>query len=230
MSQLVHQAAAKTRSFFSTLVVGLTCVLTTAIVCASAATIYGMRIVERNADNLFAFAGTSLAELPELARSLPPALADLLADRRTPGYVEQLDVSVSMAESPRGSGRLSPVIQVRNRGDQVVSLLSMRVTIVDEEGRPVAENNEWAATPLAADDDWRGPLLPGSTRSFAADGCRVRSGWYDGELRAQAEITDVRTWDGTDRMEPADEATAPPQGDQKAESSTEPAAHFVSAR
>ncbi|NOT00331.1 MAG: hypothetical protein HOP29_06855 [Phycisphaerales bacterium] len=215
MSQLVHHATARTRSFFSTLVIGVTCVITTAIVCASAATLYGMRIVERNADNLFAFAGTSLDRLPELAESLPPALADLLADRRTPEYVDQLDVAVSLAESPHGSGRLSPLIQVRNRGDQVVSLLSLRVVIVDEEGRPVAENNEWAATPLAADDDWRGPLLPGSTRSFTADGCRVRSGWHDGVLRAEAEITDVRTWNGTTPTE-SSAATAEERSTQSA--------------
>jgi hypothetical protein len=53
-------------------------------------------------------------------------------------------------------------------------------------------DDQYAATPAAADHDWRGPLLPGATRRFAVGGCRLPGG----AAKAELEITDIRVWSG----------------------------------
>jgi len=199
----MHQSTApiirKPRSFFSTAALGVSAVLVTIIAGAVGLVIYGMNIVDRKTGNLLDFTQETIRGLPELAESLPPVLADVLNDRRSPDYAEQIDVSVALLEAPGHSRVFRPTIVVHNSGDAVVSLLSMRVVIVDENGQPVTEGNEWAATPFAADDEWRGPLLPGSTRRFTADGVRFRKTTNENDYSVDVEITDVRIWTSADK-------------------------------
>jgi len=74
---------------------------------------------------------------------------------------------------------------------------------VDPNGQPLAERNEWAATPIAGEANWRGPLLPGSKRRFSTDPIHLRGKRETEGLRVEVEVTDVRVWT------PADPATRP---------------------
>lgn len=181
------------KGFFATAAMGLSAVAVTLICSGTLLGLYGLRIVDKKTGNLVDLARSAVTSLPELADSLPPVLADLVSDRRQPDYASHIAVSVRLAGAASQVGH-RPVVEVRNNGDQVVSLLSMRVIVLDAAGEPVSESNEWAATPIAADHDWRGPLLPGATRRFAT-GCRFVGGGGDAEsFRVEYEITDIRVW------------------------------------
>ena len=91
---------------------------------------------------------------------------------------------------------MRPIIELHNRGGELVSLLSMRVVVFDKDGDPVDEFNEWGATPIAADDEWRGPLMPGATRHIVSRYLGLGQMFSPAELQAGVEITDVRVWKG----------------------------------
>jgi len=184
-------AIQKRRSFLSTVALGISGVTVTLLLCVTTIIIYGASVIDRKTGDVFEFAEVAVQGLPQLAESLPPVLADVLNDRRNPGYVDQIDVSVKLADSSGRRG-VRPIITVRNQGAKVVSLLSMRVVIVDRAGEPLSEMNTWAATPIAADDEWRGPLLPGAERRFSTDF------WFVGQndIEVEYEITDIRVWNG----------------------------------
>ncbi len=191
------QVVNKRRSFLATLVLGLSFVIATVIGSATVLGLYGMNIIDRKTGNVFELAESTIANLPELIQGLPPVLADVLNDQRRPDYAQQLEVSVSLTNDRSSKGPRA-VVKIRNDGDQVVSLMSMRIVVLNDRGEVVAEMNEWGATPVAAEHDWRGPLLPGATRYFA-----VHHSYYDrsagpptGDLHVEYEITDVRVWNG----------------------------------
>lgn len=189
----------KKRSFLSTLAWGFSGVLMTVLVCATSLALYAMNIVDRKTDTLTGFVRETIRTLPDLIDALPPALADIFDDRRMPEYVDSIEITAKLIGSER-SGRhgywIRPVIEVHNHGDELVSLLSMHVVVVDQNGDPVDEMNEWAATPFAADDSWRGPLLPGATRRIVARHVYLRDADSADHLRAEVEITDLRVWTG----------------------------------
>jgi hypothetical protein len=94
---------------------------------------------------------------------------------------------------PDNKGTVKTTIEVVNNGKQIVSLLSLRVVVLTSRNDVITESNEWAATPIAADKDWRGPLMPGSRRYFVTSrgGLPVYSA---DELKTEVEITDIRVW------------------------------------
>lgn len=190
------QVVRKPRSALATTAFGLSAFMVTTIVCVTSIVLYGMYILDRRSGGLLEIAQSSIGALPELAEALPPAISDVLSDRRDPGYAEQLDVSIRMAEVGGREGVLQPILEVRNRGDRLVTLLSMRVVILGKDGRPVVERNEWAATPFAAEDCWRGPLMPGATRHLTAGYYRLGDAPDEPGDHVTVEITDVRVWDG----------------------------------
>jgi len=69
--------------------------------------------------------------------------------------------------------------------------MSLRVVVEDDRGVPVREITTYAATPLAADQNWRGPLMPGSKRRLSVGSCWAR----DSDLTATVEITELRIWE-----------------------------------
>ena len=182
------------KSFLSSLVLGVSAVIVTLILSASGLAFYGINIVDRKTGNVFEFVEEGIRSLPELQESLPPVLADLLNDSRRPDYVDQVEVSVKLAKYSGRKGYLRPVVRVRNTGSEVVSLLSMRVVVLNKNGDPVAELNEWAATPIAAEDEWRGPLMPGATRHFKAGYLFRGYDLDDPNATVEFEITDLRVW------------------------------------
>ncbi len=191
------QVVQRRRSFLSTVALGLSGVIVTTLLCVTTIVLYGASIIDAKTGNIFEFAEAVVQGLPELAESLPPAIADVLNDRRQPDYADQLDVSVSLADDTHRRG-IRPVVVVRNKGDEVVSLLSMRIVVMNEDGEPLSELNEWAATPFAADHDWRGPLLPGAQRRFATNHRFVGKSLSADHLEVDYEITDIRVWEGNE--------------------------------
>lgn len=176
-------------SFFSVLVVSLTAIIVTTIVSATGIGLYGLRVVDKKSDSLLGLVQQAAISFPEFCQTLPPVLADALDDTRRPDYLEYLDVTVRKIEGDGRSDRRWAVVRIENLGDEIVSLLSMRIVGLDDNGDPVAECHTWAATPLQIEDDWRGPLLPHATRRFSVRGCNGHR-----SVRLTYEITDIRVW------------------------------------
>jgi hypothetical protein len=171
------------------LVSGVFGLLMVCTVCVAGIGWYAMNVVDRKTSELMG-AGRSLAAvLPEWRKALP-VIADALDDRRAPEYRDQLDVTVRLAPGrPHDYGR-QVVVEVTNRGSETVSFLTARVVLTDRAGVPRREYRTFIATPVSLDEgDWRGPLLPRSSRRFGLGVWGVEE-----ELDASIEITDVRVW------------------------------------
>lgn len=157
--------------------------------------LYAMRIADENSTKVFGFLDTTVEGLPELLASLPPALGDMLNDRRAPEYASKIDVALRLVPEEDG---VRPVLTVTNKGEQIVSLLALRVAALNANSVPVRDWTEVVATPLAIDNDWRGPLMPGSSRHIVLHRSR---GPIDVEsLQGAVEIADVRVWEGKKQM------------------------------
>jgi len=175
------------------LIVGLFLFGGVGIASLTTVVLYTMRIADSNAAKLLHFAGNTVDGLPELLKSLPPALADVLNDRRAPEYASNIDVKVKFIND-EASGMLRPVVTVTNKGTEVISMLALHVAAMDENGTPRNDWTEVVATPLTIDNDWRGPLMPGNTRHVVLSGSRSLAGKSE-TLVAVAEIGDVRVWE-----------------------------------
>lgn len=183
----------KRHTFLSALAMGVSAIIIALILSCTAVIIYGMNFAGEKTEELVTLAEAAIRGLPELQKSLPPALADMLNDRRQPDYSGKLDITANTTLMPDQNGRLRTKIEVVNNGKEVVSLLSLRVVVLNSRNDIITESNEWAATPIAADDDWRGPLMPGSRRYFVTSH-RGLPVFYADELKTEVEITDIRIW------------------------------------
>ena len=179
----------KRMSPFTALFLGVTAIVVAVITSASVIAIYGLHLSDRWATDLIGLTGETLDGLPEMIQALPPAVGDLLHDQRAPEYVDQLGIEVTMANDSRRDG-VRPVVTVENRGGEMVTLLGLLGIVTDENGTPVGEWTEYAATPIAIDHDWRGPIMPSATRRFSVSGWP----WVKGGAAVEYEITDVRIW------------------------------------
>lgn len=198
----------KRHTFFSALVMGLCALLITIILSGTAVVLYGMHFVGDKSEKIVtSFIEDAVQGLPVLQKSLPPVLGDILDDRRQPNYRGQLDIRARTTVRDEHRGRMRTEIKVTNNGNEVVSLLSLRVIILDSQEDILDESNQWAATPIAADDDWRGPIMPGSSRRFAVSHHSRSADLYLEDLMTEVEITDVRVWNDS-RGTPLIEDTA----------------------
>ncbi len=198
--QVVH----KRRSFMATLAMGASAIAVMVTLSLAAIFIYGMNIVDRKSDNLIGFAEQVVRQVPQLREWLPPVLKDAISDERSVSYQSDLDVTVKVVRGQPGRATIQPVVVVKNNGDRVVSFLSMRIVILDPDGIPLAEMNEWAATPIAGDSSWRGPIFPGAKRFFSAgsvylsDRRRLVTDAPGGlrleGISGEVEITELRLW------------------------------------
>jgi hypothetical protein len=85
-------------------------------------------------------------------------------------------------------------VTIKNKGNELVSLLTVRVAALDARGRALHEWTTTAATPIGFEHEWRGPLMPGSTRHVVLDnGCFHRNE-LEGAETLVVEIADVRVW------------------------------------
>jgi len=186
----------KKHTFLSALATGLSAVLITLIISSTAVVIFGIHFAGDKSEMLISLAEDAVRGLPELQKNLPPILADVLDDRRQPDYCKQLEITTNTTLLQDRHGMLRTAVQVVNNGREVVSLLSLRVVVLNEDNEILAESNEWAATPFAAEDEWRGPLMPGSSRRFIAYHGRRSSFYSVNNIKTEVEITDIRIWNG----------------------------------
>jgi len=183
----------KRHTFLSALAMGLSAIIIAFIVSCTVVIIYGMNFAGEKSEELVSIAEEAIRGLPKLQESLPPVLADILNDRRQPDYSAQLTITPNTIFLPNDNGTVKTTIEIVNNGKEVVSLLSLRVVVLTSRNEIIAESNEWAATPIAADHDWRGPLMPGSRRYFVTSRRGLAASSAD-ELKTQVEITDIRIW------------------------------------
>ncbi len=159
----------------------------------TAITLYALRIIDGKVSDVFALAENTIGGLPELLETLPAAVRDVLGDRRAPEYADQIQVRVNFVEDRRRGG-LRPALTITNTGNQVVSLLAVRVAAL-ERGIPIGEWTEIAATPFAIGDEWRGLLMPGKTRYIVASSWRTIPADKAGDVLGVFEISELRVWD-----------------------------------
>jgi hypothetical protein len=167
------------------------------IASGAAIVLVTLSIVDSRSSDILGFAdntiGGTLKALPEFLESLPPTVDDLLKDRRAPEYASQIDVKVDFASGELSKG-LRPVMAITNNGDEVVSLLAVRVAALDSRNLPIREWTEVVATPLAVCDEWRGVLYPGNTRYVVVSGwSNIRPDQAD-SITGVAEISQIRVW------------------------------------
>lgn len=193
------------RGFGSSLVLGFCGTFCIVIICATCVAIYGVKVVNDRVDSLIEMSPAAIAALANWQQALPPAVNDALHDRRMPEYRDNVHVTATLVRDWK-TERLVPIVEVSNEGDQVVSLMSLRLQIEDDENLPVQEFTVYAATPLAIESDWRGPLLPGSKRRFKAPQIHASS---VGELSVCWEISELRVWSREDARAPEIELTPP---------------------
>ena len=97
-------------------------------------------------------------------------------------------------ECAKGSDTVRPVLTIVNNGDEVVSLLAIRVAVLKDKV-PARDWTQVVATPLAIDHDWPGPLMPGSTRHIVLSSCYRNIKAEDiKDITGSWEIADVRVW------------------------------------
>ena len=186
-------------SFLSSTAFGISAIIITIIVSCTVVVLYGVHLASDKSDRIITLAQSAVRGLPEFQEALPPALADMLDDRRQPDYAGQLAITAKVTSPPNSHGRTRTSIEIVNEGKEVVSLLSLRLTLLDEHDELIAESQEWAATPVAIDNEWRGPLMPGAKRRFV---CWRHYGHQAGPLdvlKPEVEITELRVWNAPER-------------------------------
>jgi hypothetical protein len=179
--------------------IGLFGLGTVAIIALGLIVLYGMVIADTQIDSVLDTTSEMVSDtvegLPALIDALPPIVTDPLSDRRAPEYAEKLVAEVNWI--PISDGQyFRPAVTVTNKGDEMVTLLSLRVAALDGDKRPLADWTEVVATPFTIEDEnWRGPLMPGQTRHALLYG-RYKLKPTTAEKTVPAiEITDVRVWD-----------------------------------
>jgi hypothetical protein len=180
-------------TFLSALAMGLSALGIALIISCTVVIIYGMHFAGEQSEKIVSVVENAVRGLPDLQKSLPPVLADFLNDRRQPDYSSQLEISAKTILLPDQEGMVRTTIEVANNGNEVVSLLSLRVVVLTAHDEILVESNEWAATPIAAEHDWRGPLMPGSHRYFTSSHSRLPV-FSLSDLKTEVEITDIRIW------------------------------------
>ena len=194
----------KKHTFFSALITGLVLLIITLVICVTVLLIYGMHFVGERSEAIITIAENAVHGLPAFQESLPPVLADMLNDHREPGYRNELEITVQPSISPNNRNEIGTAVKVVNNGPDVVTLLTLRIVVLDSNGEILTESNEWVVTPFSIEDDWPGPLMPGSERYFSTSHRIVHQIPSANELKAEVEITDIRIWNGQKVTPPLD--------------------------
>lgn len=186
----------KRHTFLSAMAMGVSAFLIVLVMSTTVVVVYGIHFVGDKSEKLVATVGSAIGGLEEFQESLPPIMADVLNDRREPAYREELDIAVRMSEKEGTSCGTRLAVEVTNTGDEVVSLLSFRIVVLDTANEVVAESTEWAATPITTDGGLRGPLMPGAKRHFNSWAYNMSDLPESEELKIEVEVTDLRIWNG----------------------------------
>lgn len=182
----------KKGGFLSAFAYGLFGFLTATVVCATGLGFYGLHVANNSAGEIIGIGGNLIESLPEWREKFPPVLSDMLKDRRDQTYRENVELDVRLADEPiSGHDHYRMlVINATNRGDETITLMNVRVVLLDENDVPIRSESTYAATPVTIEGEWRGPLLPGATRR-----CGIPIWKCPDNLKPAVEITDLRVWD-----------------------------------
>lgn len=159
----------------------------TVILCVTGIAVVTVSMANHRIGSVLDFAEDAIENLPLALQQAAPILADAVNDRRDPGYVRSIKASATIGEETEDTRRRA-IIEITNSGDEVISILAMRAVYLDQKGHVLNENVVYGATPLAVEDEWRGPLLPGVTRKLVTRCPREADS-------VEVEIADVRLWD-----------------------------------
>jgi hypothetical protein len=181
-------------TFLSAAALGFSAIVIAVIVSCTVILLYGVHLAGAQSERVITLAQSAIRGLPEFAESLPPALSDMLDDRRQPDYAKELVITTKPASSPGSHRATRTAIEVVNNGKEVVSLLGLRLTTFDPQGRLLSESQEWAATPVATDGGLRGPIMPGSRRYFVSSRYCGHDVDPMDDVRTEVEITELRIW------------------------------------
>ena len=195
-------------TFLSSAAFGFSAIIVTLLVSCTVLLLYTVHLASDKSERVITLAQSALKGLPDLTHSLPPALADMLDDHRRPDYCKELAISARVVSPPDSHGRVRTAVEVVNNGAEVVSLLSLRIVILDEQKQLLCESQEWAATPFAADDGWRGPIMPGSRRHFVCYRSCGRNTDFLTDLSTEVEVTELRVWNNPKDGTPIQQTTA----------------------
>ena len=146
---------------------GLFAVVAIGITSGTLITLYGMYVIDAKASSVLGFAKGTITGLPDLLEALPPAVSDVLDDRRAPEYAAQLEIDVNLITDER-SGGIRPVLTITNTGDRVVSMLAVRVAT------PIT--CRFGIGPRWSRPRWRSRMIGGarcSPTAGATSSCRV---------------------------------------------------------
>lgn len=179
------------RGFLSALVSGVFGTIITALICGAGVGVYAINVLDRKSDGLAAAGRELVSQLPDIMRSMPPFIADACNDRRDLGYRSSVEIESKLLGKTGDDDRV--MIQIANKGDHAVTLLALRVAVLDGDQAPIYDTTIYAATPIGADRDWNGPLLPGSGPKRKIS---VRLPTGGAAQSVAVEVTDIRTWAG----------------------------------
>ena len=184
----------KRHTFLSALATGVSAFFIVLVISCTVVVVYGIHFVGDKSEKLVSTVGSAIGGLEEFQESLPPIMADVLNDRREPAYRDQIDIAARISKKDDSRGAMRMAVEVTNTGEEVVSLLSFRIVVLDAANEVMAESTEWAATPITTDGGLRGPLMPGAKRHFnswAYNTCELPTAE---DLKIEVEITDLRVW------------------------------------
>ncbi|UCC97076.1 MAG: hypothetical protein JSW66_14665 [Phycisphaerales bacterium] len=198
-------------TFFSAVAMGLSALGVALIVSGTAVVLYGMHLASEQPGRFVSFAQDAIRWVPGLQESVPPALMDVLQDRRAPEYCRRLVIDAETKPAEGREGHIRTTLKIVNKGDETVSLLSLRIVVLDAKDQILAVSNQWAATPFTAEPQWRGPLMPGYQRYLAVTPGAEFSRTALRNLRTEVEITDIRIWPEEKETWVADSGLATPK-------------------
>jgi hypothetical protein len=192
--------------FWASLVKGVFGTIIVILLCTTALGIYAMSVFKSSATQ---FAEGVLSNLPEWSQALPPFPGHALNAHRALEYRDNLEIRTRLLPCGGRDDCRMVVVEIANKGDQVVSLATMHVTVEDKSDNPLLDLPIVAATPLQMGCELRGPIQPGQTRQIPNRVVRVV-----GEPKVGVELTDLWVWSGppsdSGDIDDDDEAVTPP--------------------
>lgn len=154
-----------------------------------------------NVDVQLQIVGQSDAVRAEIAERGVTAGVESTSDGNS-GRAIRADIGGQVVRQMRGHEGARAVLKVTNSGPDTITLMSLAVVIETADGVPVQDVRTYAATPLSFNvGDWRGPILPGSTRTFT---CRLWN--IPKDAAGRIEISDLRIATPRAHADPAPQA------------------------
>lgn len=202
----------KKHTFLSSLAMGISALLIVVVISCTTLIIYGMHFIGDRSEQIVQTVGAAIGGLDEFQKALPPIIADILNDQRRPDYRDQIELSARISPTSAHNNHYRIAVEAKNKGEEVVSMLTIRVILLDENDEVISETNEWIATPITTNGGLPGPIMPGSNRRYTAHTyCNHRDISLD-SLKTEIEITDIRVWNAPEQKQPQTALLeAPPQ-------------------